>query len=147
MYYNMNKKLIRLTEGDLHRIVKESVNRILSEIDLTNKQIRNITGILDDDELNAACMAEDEDDLESSIVKDLKDKYGFYNIYDKGVVLDFNFIKELLKQKYGMNYLGFDEKDDSHSFRNNDFVVVIWSKENYPRLSKFHLQNIHVYRA
>lgn len=29
---NMNKKLIRLTESDLHRIVKESVNRILNEI-------------------------------------------------------------------------------------------------------------------
>ena len=28
---NMNKRLIRLTESDLHRIVKESVNRILSE--------------------------------------------------------------------------------------------------------------------
>jgi len=28
---NMNKKLIRLTESDLHRIVKESVNRILIE--------------------------------------------------------------------------------------------------------------------
>ena len=29
-YYNM-KKVIRLTEADLHRIVKESVNRILNE--------------------------------------------------------------------------------------------------------------------
>ena len=29
----MNKKLIRLTESDLHRIVKESVNRILKEND------------------------------------------------------------------------------------------------------------------
>jgi hypothetical protein len=28
---NMNKKLIRLTESDLHMIVKESVNRILRE--------------------------------------------------------------------------------------------------------------------
>ena len=28
---NMNKKIIRLTESDLHRIVKESVNRILRE--------------------------------------------------------------------------------------------------------------------
>ena len=27
----MNKKLIRLTESDLHKIVKESVNRILNE--------------------------------------------------------------------------------------------------------------------
>ena len=29
--HNMNKKLIRLTESDLHRIVKESVNKILKE--------------------------------------------------------------------------------------------------------------------
>lgn len=27
----MNKKLIRLTESDIHRIVKESVNRVLRE--------------------------------------------------------------------------------------------------------------------
>ena len=31
----MNKKLIKLTESDLHRIVKESVNRILKEDDST----------------------------------------------------------------------------------------------------------------
>ena len=30
---NMNKKLIRLTESDLHRIVKESVNQVLTELD------------------------------------------------------------------------------------------------------------------
>ena len=35
---NMNKKLIRLTESDLHKIIKESVNRILSEIDLVSNQ-------------------------------------------------------------------------------------------------------------
>ena len=29
---NMNKKLIRLTESDLHRIVKESANRVLNEV-------------------------------------------------------------------------------------------------------------------
>jgi DNA mismatch repair ATPase MutL len=29
----MNKKLIRLTEQDLHNIVKESVNKILTELD------------------------------------------------------------------------------------------------------------------
>jgi hypothetical protein len=30
-YTTMNNKLIRLTESDLHRIVKESVKRILKE--------------------------------------------------------------------------------------------------------------------
>lgn len=34
---NMNKKLIRLTESDLHKIVKESVNRIINEIGDTEK--------------------------------------------------------------------------------------------------------------
>lgn len=33
----MNKKLIRLTEQDLHRIVKESVQKILNEIGDTEK--------------------------------------------------------------------------------------------------------------
>ena len=28
----MNKKIVRLTESDLHRIVKESVDRVLNEI-------------------------------------------------------------------------------------------------------------------
>ena len=32
----MNKKLMRLTEQDLHRIVKESVEKILSESDYDN---------------------------------------------------------------------------------------------------------------
>ena len=32
----MNKKLIRLTEGDLHSIVKESVKRVLKEHNIGN---------------------------------------------------------------------------------------------------------------
>ena len=39
---NMNKKLIRLTESDLHRIVKESVNRIINEIGDTEKGQRDL---------------------------------------------------------------------------------------------------------
>ena len=33
----MNKKLIRLTESDLHKIVKESVNRVINEVALKGK--------------------------------------------------------------------------------------------------------------
>ena len=35
----MNKKLIRLTESDLHRIVKESVNKILMEVNFGGKSL------------------------------------------------------------------------------------------------------------
>jgi len=38
---HMNKKLIRLTESDLHRIVKESVKRVLKEDDTQNLGINN----------------------------------------------------------------------------------------------------------
>ena len=47
----MNKKLIRLTEQDLHRIVKESVNKILAETwKLTDY------GVVDYDENGVATM-------------------------------------------------------------------------------------------
>lgn len=35
----MNKKLIRLTESDLHRIIKESIYRIITEIDTNGHSI------------------------------------------------------------------------------------------------------------
>lgn len=38
-----NKKLIRLTEADLHRIVKESVNKVLNEIDMNSFDIDDRT--------------------------------------------------------------------------------------------------------
>ena len=38
---DMNKKLIRLTESDLHRIVKESVGKILKEMDLNPRMNMN----------------------------------------------------------------------------------------------------------
>ena len=41
----MNKKLIRLTESDLHRIVKESVNRVLREdFDFGKKTFYRVEG-------------------------------------------------------------------------------------------------------
>ena len=58
--------------------------------------------------------------------------------------IDFNVVKDLLEQKYGMKYLDFDEDTESHSFANDNFIVEIWSKEGYPRLAQFHLQNMHV---
>ena len=42
-YRNMNKKLIRLTEQDLHKIVKESVNKILMEAQSEGVQVRPYT--------------------------------------------------------------------------------------------------------
>ena len=31
------KKIVRLTEGDLHKVIKESVNKVLTELDWKTK--------------------------------------------------------------------------------------------------------------
>lgn len=137
------KKIIRLTESDLHNIITNSVRSILYENDLfTNNQIRNVTGISDDDELNAACEAEDKEELLGSIARDLCEEYGYSNLYDKRAVFDFGFVKSLLEEKYGMRYLGYDEESEAHSFGDGRFTIEIWSKGNYSRLAKFHFYNM-----
>jgi len=50
----MSKKLIRLTESDLHRIVKESVNRILRESDGYMKWTKQVFDIFVHDILHGA---------------------------------------------------------------------------------------------
>ena len=42
--YMNNKKLIRLSESDLHRIVKESVNKILNEINFDGESLHGWYG-------------------------------------------------------------------------------------------------------
>ena len=73
------KKTIRLTESDLHRVIKESVNKILSEMDGTElndfgynaRELRNMLGDYDDDELNVAVEAEEAEELEGDIWKSI----------------------------------------------------------------------------
>lgn len=61
----MNKKLIRLTESDLHNIVKKSVSNILAEIGNTSKGRNNIRVAIN----NKLSKAKSEND------KDLRNKY------------------------------------------------------------------------
>ena len=56
--YTYMKKLIRLTESDLHRIVKESVNRIMNEGWMNGDYI-------DDEHYDAMMQAKDESDMDA----------------------------------------------------------------------------------
>ena len=49
-----NKKLIRLTEADLHRIVKESVNKVLNEVEYNGGSYHGYYGPSDEDKRKAA---------------------------------------------------------------------------------------------
>lgn len=46
--HNMNKKLIRVTESDLHKIVKESVNKVLNESTRFDRKIPEVIEFLEE---------------------------------------------------------------------------------------------------
>ena len=65
---NMNKKLIRLTESDLHRIIKESVNKVL------NERIKWEKG-MSDDELKHRRLKREYDDANQNYGKPIWQRY------------------------------------------------------------------------
>lgn len=75
----MNKKLIRLTENDLHKIVKESVNRVLNEtipskVASKKDAIDYINGVYD--------MCEELKEMGSNILS-VRNIYPYEKVYSK----------------------------------------------------------------
>ena len=145
-------KLVRITESDIHNMVMESVRNILAEIDGTElsdygydaRQMRNMLGDYDDDELNVACETEECEDIADEIARNLCAHYGYSRIYDKDSVFDFEFLANMLKDEFNMEYLGSNDEDEAHYFGNTNFKVTVWPKTYYPRLGKFRFDNFHV---
>ena len=144
---------IRITESALHDIIKESVKRVLNEIDGTElnqfgygaRELRNMLGDFDESELNAACDAEECEDIADDIVKDLCQQYGYYRLYDKGSVFDFDYLKQMLADKYDMKYLGCFEDDEAVVFGNRNFQFILYPINFYPQgIAKFRVKNFDV---
>ena len=139
----MNKKLIRLTEEDLHKIVKESVNRILNEIDgLSYRQIKNVTGIKDNDEFNAAEKCERDEELESEIWRELTKMAHGTN--PRKYSFRFQDICRMLESVFNIKYIGPDEGNESHDFENDEFRLSICPNIFYTRQGTLSIANIIV---
>lgn len=87
----MKKKIIRLTESDLHKIIKESVKRVLKEIDDPKGQIMSSDWDLQDGgDLKHQQMTQDweraefEDRLDKQYMDDLADE-NYYNDYNHNI--------------------------------------------------------------
>ena len=107
----MNKKLIRLTESDLHGIVKESVNRVLNE------------------SAHQASMDEIDRELVNKAMGAFRKFYGEtphledYNINDDGRV------HLTLRSKHCFQAMYFDTKGNRQtSFRDIDWDPYSWRK-------------------
>ena len=142
----MNKKLIRLTESDLHKIVKESVNRVLTELDWRTYA-------------NAAKKSKERasDDWEKAKTrKDPKDYSHFYD-YDKHSTMARDFdsaASQALDKKYDGRHSVSTEEPHIQWIRrhpNSDIDMSFggyrplkgyeenWSPYAHPTTDKYHL--------
>lgn len=103
----------------------------------TYTQIRNVTGIYDNDMLNAAAEAERREELEGSIARDLGG-------YRDRKVLYFPDVCKLLKNKYGFEYERAYDEEQSHIFSNGNDELFICAEPYYPNQGTFKLRNLGV---
>lgn len=103
-------------------------------------EIRNILSIYDDDELNAACIAEMNEDLQDEIVKRICVAHGVSKLY--GSILKFEIIKQVL-ENLNFKYVLADEKDESHFFFNqeNGTSIDIYPTVFYEKQGTMHMRN------
>ena len=140
------KRVIRLTEEDFRGVVTNAVKHTLNEMDgMSYKQMRNVLSVADDDELNAACEAEEAEDLEWKIAKEICQRLGngARNLYD-GTMYSFDDVSNLLKE-YGFRYVGADDENECHTFTNGKWKLDIVPQTYYTGLGKFTFRNFHVW--
>jgi hypothetical protein len=120
------------------------LSTIIANSGLSATEERNILSIYDDDELNAACLAERLENLQDEIAKKICEAHGVSKLY--GPLFKFEKVKEILKD-FGFKYAWADEKEESHFFFNHetgdeiDLYPTIW----YPKQGEMHIQNIFVH--
>jgi len=119
------------------RLGKKNVNE-----DLTNTQIRNITGIHDDDMLNAAVETERQEQLESNIWRSITKLAGGN---PRKTPFEFAQLVQMLKQNYGMKYAGKDDNNECHTFTDGTNRLDIFPTTYYPKQGTITLYNMHVY--
>ena len=113
------KKSITLKESELRNGIRENLKKILSEgNDLSYTQIQNMTGIEDNDDLNASVESESIQDMEGQIWRGLKEVANGENPYK--TILIFHDVANMLEQKFGFKYVGGDEEMECHDFSNGD---------------------------
>lgn len=112
---------------------------------MTYNEIRNITGIRDNDMLNAACESERKENLAAIIADEIVAAHGYTRgLYNKHI---FTFSKVCaVMEKYGFSYVTPDEDDrekEIHRFWNEetDDEITIVPVLYHPKLDKFRFAN------
>lgn len=110
--------------------------------DLSAQQIKNMTGIQDDDELNASIATENRENILSNICKDIALTDKQKNVF-KGVYKFIDIIN--IMKKHGFKYMGANEDEQAHIFNDGSNEIIIWPKYFYVRQGGITIHNINIY--
>lgn len=111
---------------------------------MTYNQMRNMLGIYDDDELNAACDCENSEELEEKIAQELSKICGS-RIYEATFYQDQ--VWQMLKEKFGFVFKEANEEQESYVLENEEFRLNIYPNWWFPCTSEiFKLRNMSVYK-
>ena len=127
--YNMQEFMKRIKKG-------------INESGLTNAQIRNITGIYDDDMLNAGAEAEQAEQLEGDIFRSIGE---IAQGNPRKNTFNFSDMANMLKEKYGFNYKGIDDDAEGHIFTNGKYELYIYPDTFYANQGAMRISNLHVF--
>lgn len=138
----VDENIVRINESQLRQIVKGYVRDILKEGHKYSR-LRNVLGIHDNDEWNAAAETERREDLESEMWKSLADLAGGN---PRKTPFKFQDAMDMLKNEFGFEYVGYDEERESHKFINKEqdeleiFPVSFYNQQGHMRI-----QNMNIY--
>ena len=109
---------------------------------MTYNEIRNVTGIMDDPTLNAACESERKEILAEEIAAKIISYRGFNKGLYNGDVFRFPYVKEVLKN-FGFEYVESDDETESHHFANKETgsEIYICPKTYYRKQDAFRFRN------
>lgn len=112
---------------------------------MTYNEIRNVTGIYDDDELNAACECERKELLAERIANKIVRFHGFCKGLYNGDVFRFSWVKEVLED-FGFKYERSDDETECHYFINKETgdEISIYPITYYPNQDAFRFLNFHL---
>ena len=137
----VDENIVRINESQLRQIVKGCVHDILKE-NHKYTQLRNVLGIHDNDEWNAAAETERREDLESEIWKSLADLAGGN---PRKTPFNFQDAIDILKNEFGFKYVGYDEERESHKFINKEqdeleiFPVSFYTQQGHMRIKNMNI--------
>ena len=135
---NMNKKLIRLTESDLHRIVKESVNKVLNEMDYDSHEraMKQHPSLMDKVDprtfanrargVNAQGRPRNDSQylMQSSAADAWNKRYERHDSVPNGFEQPYN--------SYGVKWVGHDDDHYRMNTKGDGYQTVRWRSKNYP---------------